>query len=157
MNYFFSSLWTIDKIGIRPLWDVIVNIITIQNFLFPLNLSCLCKGESSYGHKIFSENGDSVSELEMIRMSLVNRYCLPSSGKSRDSWMSSVLICWLCPTLWDLVDCNLPGFPVLHYLLEFAHDHWVSNAIQPFHPLSPASPPVLSLSQHQGLFQCLSA
>ena len=31
------------------------------------------------------------------------------------------------------------SFPVLHYLLKFAqtHVHWVSDAIQPFHPLSP--------------------
>ena len=29
----------------------------------------------------------------------------------------------------------------------------VGDAIQPSHPLSPPSPPTLSLSQHQGLFQ----
>ena len=53
------------------------------------------------------------------------------------------------------MDCSLTGFPVLHYLLEFAetHAHWVSDAIQPSHPLSSLSPPALSLSQHQGLFQ----
>ena len=33
------------------------------------------------------------------------------------------------------------------------HDHWVGDAIQPSHPLSPTSPPALNLSQHQGLFQ----
>ena len=35
------------------------------------------------------------------------------------------------------MDCSLPGFPVLHHLLEFAqiHVHWVSDAIQPSHPL----------------------
>ena len=45
--------------------------------------------------------------------------------------------------------------PVLHYLLDFTQTHvlWVSDAIQPSHPLSPPSPPALSLSQHQGLFQ----
>ena len=45
--------------------------------------------------------------------------------------------------------------PVLHYLQEFAqvHIHWVSDAIQPSHPLSSPSPPALNLSQHQGLFQ----
>ena len=32
------------------------------------------------------------------------------------------------------------------------HVHWVSDAIQPSHPLSPPSPPALNLSQHQGLF-----
>ena len=32
----------------------------------------------------------------------------------------------------------MPGFPLLHYLLEFAptHVHWVSDAIQPPHPQS---------------------
>ena len=53
------------------------------------------------------------------------------------------------------MDCSTPGFPVLHYLLEFAqiHVHWVSDAIQPSHSLSSPSPPALNLSQHQGLFQ----
>ena len=53
------------------------------------------------------------------------------------------------------MDCNTPSFPVLHYVLKFAqtHVHWVDDAIQPFHPPSPSSPPAISLSQHQGLFQ----
>ena len=29
----------------------------------------------------------------------------------------------LCPTLCDPMDCGMPGFPVLHYLLEFAQIH----------------------------------
>ena len=51
--------------------------------------------------------------------------------------------------------CSTPGFPVLHCLPQFAQTlvHWVSDAIQPSHPLSPPSPLVFSLSQHQGLFQ----
>ena len=32
------------------------------------------------------------------------------------------------------------------------HVHRVSDAIQPFHPLSSPSPPALNLSQHQDLF-----
>ena len=45
----------------------------------------------------------------------------------------------LCPTLCDPMDCSMPGFPVLHYLLELAqtHVHWVNDAIQPFHSLWP--------------------
>ena len=35
--------------------------------------------------------------------------------------------------------------------------HWVDDAIQPSHPLSPSSPPALNLSQHQGLFQWVSS
>ena len=61
----------------------------------------------------------------------------------------------LCLTLCDPVDCSTPGFPVLPYLLEFVqtHVHWVDDAIQPSHPLSPSPPPAFNLSQHQGLFQ----
>ena len=48
-----------------------------------------------------------------------------------------------------------PGFPVLHYLLEFAqtHAHWVGDATQSSHPLLPSSPFAFKLSQPQGLFQ----
>ena len=60
-----------------------------------------------------------------------------------------------CPTLRKPMDCSVPGFPVLHYLLQFAktHIHWVGDAIQPSHPLSPTSPPALNLPQHHGFFQ----
>ena len=53
------------------------------------------------------------------------------------------------------MDCNMPGLLGLHHLLKFAqvHVHCISDAIQPSYPLSPASPPALSLSQHRGLFQ----
>ena len=48
----------------------------------------------------------------------------------------------LCPTLCDPMDFSTPGSSVLHYLLEFpqTHVHWVSEAIQPSHPLSSPSP-----------------
>ena len=61
----------------------------------------------------------------------------------------------LCLTLCNPMDCGTPGFHALYYLLEFAqtHGHWVDDAIQPSHPLSPPSPPAFSLSPHQGLFQ----
>ena len=39
--------------------------------------------------------------------------------------------------LCDPMDCSTPGFPVLHHLPKLAqtHVHWVSDAIQPSHPL----------------------
>ena len=60
-----------------------------------------------------------------------------------------------CLTLCNPMDCSTPGFPVLHYLLEFVqtHVHWVNDTIQASHPLFSPSPPALSLSQHQSLFQ----
>jgi len=68
-----------------------------------------------------------------------------------------VVMCWnccccssvakLCPALCGPRECSTAGFSVLHYLLEFAqtHVHWVSDAIQPSHPLSscPQSFPTL--------------
>ena len=64
-----------------------------------------------------------------------------------------------CSTLCDSMDGSMPGFHVLHYLPEFAqtHVHWVGDATQPSHPLSPSSPPALNLSQHQGLSQWVSS
>ena len=43
-----------------------------------------------------------------------------------------------CPTLCNPMDCSMPGFPVHHQLLELAQTraYWVSDAIQPSHPLS---------------------
>ena len=38
----------------------------------------------------------------------------------------------LCPTLCNPMDCSMPGFPVLHYLPEFAqtHVHWVCDSFK---------------------------
>ena len=46
-----------------------------------------------------------------------------------------------CLTLYDPMDCSMPGLPVHHQLLEFiqTHVHWVADAIQPSYPLSPFS------------------
>ena len=57
------------------------------------------------------------------------------------------------------MDCNMPGLPVHHQLLEFTqtHVHWVSDAIQASHPLSSPSPPALNASQHQSLFKWVSS
>ena len=50
------------------------------------------------------------------------------------------------------MDHSTPGLPVHHQLPEFTQTHvcWVSDAIQPSHPLLPPSP-AFSLSQDQGL------
>ena len=60
-----------------------------------------------------------------------------------------------CLTLWDPTDCRISGFPEHHQLPELSqiHVHWVSDAIQPSHPLSSPSPLTFNLSQHQGLFK----
>ena len=64
-----------------------------------------------------------------------------------------------CPTLCDPMEYSMPGFLAHHQLLELAQTyvHQVGDAIQPSHPLSSPSPPAFNLSQHQGLFQCVSS
>ena len=64
----------------------------------------------------------------------------------------------LYPTLWDPMDCSMPGLPVHHQLPVFTqtHVHWVGDAIQPSHPLSSPSL-AFNLSQHQGLLQWVSS
>ena len=87
---------------------------------------------------------------------------------------------WLCSNGFVLI--NSPLWPLLHHLLfsgsvmsDFlrphglqhtrlpcpspypracqTHVHWITDDIQPSHPLSPYSPPAFNLSQHQGLFK----
>ena len=57
----------------------------------------------------------------------------------RNSWVFLLAVVVCCSvsksfqTLCDPTECSMPGFPVLHYLLEFAqtHIHWIGDAIQP--------------------------
>ena len=48
----------------------------------------------------------------------------------------------LCLTLCHSMDYSMPGFPVLHKRLKFAHVHvlCIGDAIQPSHPLMPSYP-----------------
>ena len=64
-----------------------------------------------------------------------------------------------CLTLCNPMDCSTLGLLVHHQRLELAqtHVHQVSDAIQPFHPLSSPSAPAFNLSQHQGLSQWVSS
>ena len=103
------------------------------------------------------------SLLKLMSMELVLRskhlvLCCPSNVEDTNRlprasnipiWSRSVVPDSLRP-----MDCSTPGSPVHHHLPELAqtHVHWVSDAIQPTHPLSSPCLPTFSLSQHQGLF-----
>ena len=58
-----------------------------------------------------------------------------------------------CDQLCETMDCSMPGFPVLHHLLELAqtHLHQVGDVIHPSHPLLSPSSPAFNLSHHQCL------
>ena len=59
------------------------------------------------------------------------------------------------------MDCNTLGFPLLHYVLEFAQTH-LHSSVMPYnshlfyHPLQ-SFPPAFNLSQHQGIFKWVSS
>ena len=61
------------------------------------------------------------------------------------------LVAQSCPTLCNPMDYSTPGFPILHYLLEFAqtHGHQVGDAIQPSHPWLSRTPSAFKFSQHR--------
>ena len=76
---------------------------------------------------------------------------------SCDFGIGTFVLCCCCSitklsdSLWPMDYCT-PGFPLLHFLQEFAQTHF-HDTIQPSYPLLPPSLPALSLSQHRGLFQ----
>ena len=76
--------------------------------------------------------------------------------EKRMAQFSSVVQSYL--KLCDPMHCSTSAFPVHHHLSELTqtHAHWVSDAIQPSHPLSSPSPPAFNVSQHQGLFRWIS-
>ena len=70
-------------------------------------------------------------------------------------WSCCCSVAQLSQTFCNPMNRSTPVFPVLHHLPWFAqiHVHWVSDAIQPSHPLLSPSSPAFNLSQHQSLFQ----
>jgi len=94
---------------------------------------------------------------QQMYLSVLLTPCSPLTLQSSPVQFSSVAQSHL--TLCNPMNWSTPGLPVHHQLPEFTqtHVHRVSDAIQPSHPLSSPSPPVLNLSKHQGLFQWVSS
>ena len=89
----------------------------------------------------------------MVQLS--NPYMTPGKTIALTQSVQFGSVAQSCSILWDPMNLSTPGVPVHHQLLEFTqtHVHWVSDAIQPSHPLSSPSPLAPKPSQHQGLFQ----
>ena len=98
-------------------------------------------------------NGVVILKKRFIRVQLIYNVGWLVSGVQQIE--SVIQFSQSCPTLCNLMDCSMPGFPIHHDLPEFAqtHVHRVGDAIQPSHPLLSPSPPAFNFSQHQGLFQ----
>ena len=124
----------------------------LLKLLFPLLLSLLLAvtlllhWEISLIRRIFLKSSYTIGEK-------VNWYS--HYGEQNGGFFQSSSVVQLCLTLCGSTDCLTPGFPVHYQFLEFTqtHIHWVSDAIQPSHPLSCPSPPAFNLSQDQGFFK----
>ena len=112
----------------------------------------LAKGISSTTHKLYGNN-----KYNNILKS-VKKY-MSTLKRDYDSISQSVRsVTQSCLTLRPHV-LQHTRLPVHHQFPELAQTqvHWVSDAIQPSHPLSSPSSPAFNLSQHQGLFQWVSS
>ena len=58
-----------------------------------------------------------------------------------DKFLNISSVAQSCLTLCNPMECSMPGFPVHQQLQELAQTlvHWVSDAIQPSHPVVPFS------------------
>ena len=76
-------------------------------------------------------------------MTMKTRQLKPMKCSKSSSKRELVQFTQWCLTLCDPREYSTPGLPVHHQLMEFTqtHVHWVSDAIQPSHPLSSPSPP----------------
>ena len=91
------------------------------------------------------------SEIQAVSLgppALADRFFTTTSNWEAHTVVQFSSVAQLCLTLCDPMDCSTSGFPVHHQLLEFTqtHVHWVSDAIQPSHPLLSPSPPTFNLS-----------
>ena len=104
----------------------------------------------------FSSCPQSLPASESFPMS---QFCAWGGQSTGVSALASFLPKKSCPTPRAPMDCSTPGFSAHQHLPEFARTHvlWIGDAIQPSHPLLPASPPAFNLSQHQGLFKWVSS
>ena len=115
----------------------------MDNFKF--NISCLCY--NSYKLNFYSIRIEVMKNLGSILKSrditLLTKVHPVKAIFIQCSVLSSVTQSRL--TLCNTMDCSTPGFPVLHQLPEptQTHIHSISQAIQPSHPLSSLSPPVV--------------
>ena len=102
-------------------------------------------------HSYINGHTDRFRILAFVNSSATNKgtyifkivFC--SLWKNTQMWSPWIICCCYCccsvtnpcPTLCDSMNCSTPGLPVLYYVPEFVHVHWVSDAIQPSHPLLP--------------------
>ena len=136
-----------------PVSSTILFTLSSWPFWFPQTYTLLTRLRAQ-ASRVFSSPSTCPQQRLLLPPQNSRRGCRQNAGGGGGG-VQSLNYVWLC----EPMDCSMPGFPVLHHLLEFAqtHVHWMDDAIQPSHPLSSPSPLALNLSQHQGLSQWVSS
>ena len=129
----------------------------------------LCSGLFKTSHSLCSSDYSFVSfTVVYIKVVMLSNCMKQARSEFLHNWhrwildikqsVQFILVAQSHLTLCNPMDCSTPGFPVLHHLPQLAqsHVHWVGDAIQPSHLLSPPSP-AFNLFQHQGLCQWVSS
>ena len=100
-------------------------------------------GYSSWGHQ-----ESNTTEWLTLSLSYVYKFVIHSLSRSTEFFSVHFSHSVVSDSSWPH-DCSMPGFPVLHQLLELVqtHVHRVSDSIQPSHSLLSPSPPAFNLSQ----------
>ena len=109
----------------------------------------MCASTESYLHSVFlwpwpcHSSSSRASFWVRIAIPALQSHChnvskqLNTMLRSLDLFNQFSSVFQSCTTLCHPMDCSMPGLPVHHQLLEFTQTrvHWVSDAIQPSHPL----------------------
>ena len=130
---------------------------SVMSNSFRLHGLCSPLSSSVHGDSPGKNTGVGCHALLQVQLHMTLQWSQSKMSFKVCYWISSVT--QSCPTLCDPMDCSTPGFPVHHQLPELTQTpvHWVSDAIQPSHPLSSPSPLAFNHSQHQGLFKWVSS
>ena len=150
----WKTVWSVlKKLGIEPLYGPAIPLLGIypeeskieRDTCIPLFIAALFAIARTLKQQRFPSTDEWMKKLWYIS---TMEYTVQFSSVAQS-----------CPTLCDPMNRSTPGLPVHHQLREFTqtHVHWVSDAIQPSHPLSSPSPPAPNPSQHQGLFQWVNS
>ena len=85
-----------------------------------------------------SQESSPAPQFERIYSLVLSLLYVPTLTSKHDYWKNQS-----CPALCDPMDWSMPGFPIHHQLPELSqtHAYWISDAIQPSHPLSSPYPP----------------
>ena len=132
-----NKLWKI----LKEMWLPDNLICIMRNLYAGQEVTVRTKHETMYWLPLGKENDNAV-------------YCHLSYLIYMQSSVQFSSVAQSCPTLCNTMNHSTPGLPVHHQLPEFTQTHirWVSDAIQPSHPLSSPSPPAPNPSRTSRLY-----